>query len=155
MNDDHNVPHGLSAKPPEHVNTYQLNTPMTSPPDRIFDAWTSHFDTWFASPGETSMNARPGEPYWFNIRHEGACYPHYGRFLNVEAGRLIEQTWVTGENGTDGAETVVRIELLPRASGTDLRLRHRGFYEKESMRRHGESWPQTLKHLDDALTRGT
>lgn len=151
MNEDHDVPLGFSSALPEHVNTYVLNTSMVASADQIFDAWTNRFDTWFASPGEISMNAIPGAPYWFNVRHEGENYVHYGRFLHVEVGRLIEQTWVTGRNGTDGAETVVRVELFPKASGTDVRLVHSGFYDKESMRRHGSSWPQILQHLDDVL----
>jgi hypothetical protein len=65
---------------------------MVASPDQIFDAWVHHFDTWFASPGEISMIAVPGQPYWFNVRHEGEYYAHYGRFLNIETGRLIEQT---------------------------------------------------------------
>ena len=154
MNERHDqVPDG-SLHPAEHRNSFGVDRTMAASPDEIFDAWTNHFDTWFASPGEVSMNAVPGAPYWFDVYHQGEHYAHYGRFLRVEAGRLIEQTWVTGRNGTDGAETVVRVELVPLTSGTELRLTHSGFYDEESANRHRASWPQILEHLDSVLTSG-
>ena len=127
---------------------------MTASAKEVFDAWTLHFDTWFASPGEISMNVIPGEPYWFAVVHEGERYSHYGRFLRVEAGRMIEQTWITGRDGTDGAETVVRVELVPLSSGSVLRLEHGGFYDEATANRHRDSWPQILEHLDETLSKG-
>ena len=121
-----------------------------SPPD-IFHAWTEAFDTWFASPGAIRMVPVEGEPYWFDVVHDGDRHPHYGRFLALESSRLIEQTWVTGEGGTEGAETVIRIELAPNDGGTILRLSHGGFANKESAKRHADSWPQVLAHLDEVL----
>ena len=92
-----------------------------------------------------------GEPYWFDVEFEGNRHPHYGRFLALEANRLIEQTWVTGEGGTEGAETVVRIELAPNGEGAILRLRHGGFANEDSAKRHADSWPRVLTHLDEVL----
>lgn len=154
MNESHDQASLGSINPAEHRNSFVVDRTMAASPDEIFDAWTNHFDTWFASPGEISMNAVVGEPYWFDVHHQGVHYAHYGRFLRVEAGRLIEQTWVTGRSGTDGAETVVRVELVPSTSGTDLRLTHRGFYDEKSANRHRESRPQILEHLDSVLTGG-
>ncbi|MGD0391522.1 MAG: SRPBCC domain-containing protein [Acidimicrobiales bacterium] len=127
------------------------HTMGASPPD-VFRAWTEAFDTWFASPGAIRMSPVVGEPYWFEVIHDGSRHPHYGRFLALEPDRLIEQTWVTGEDGTEGAETVVGIELDPTDPGTILRLTHSGFANEESAHRHAEAWPQILMHLDDVLT---
>jgi uncharacterized protein YndB with AHSA1/START domain len=86
------------------------------------------------------------------VEHEGRRHPHYGRFLALEPGALIEQTWVTGRDGTDGAETVVTVELVPADPGTTLRLTHRGFHDEESARRHADSWPHILTHLDSVVS---
>jgi uncharacterized protein YndB with AHSA1/START domain len=125
---------------------------MTAAPNAIYAAWTERFDAWFAAPGVISMDARPGAPYWFETSHEGQRHPHYGRFLRVEPDRLIEQTWVTGREGTGGAETVVRVELTDSAVGTRMRLTHEGFYDKTSARQHADSWPRILEHLDQWLS---
>ena len=67
------VPDG-SLHPAEHRNSFGVDRTMAASPDEIFDAWINHFDTWFASPGEVSMNAVPGAPYWFDVYHQGEPY---------------------------------------------------------------------------------
>jgi uncharacterized protein YndB with AHSA1/START domain len=153
MNDHRDQPLDVSSSDSEQRHAFVIERRMAASAKAIFDAWTTHFDTWFASAGEMSMNASPGEPYWFNVVHEGERYAHYGKFLRVEYGRLIEQTWVTGRNGTDGAKTVVLVELESLEVGADLRLAHGGFYDEESARRHRDSWSQILEHLDASLRR--
>lgn len=55
------------------------------------------------------------------------------------------------EHGTDGAETVVTVELTPCASGTNLRLTHMDFYGEASAKQHEEGWHDVLGHLDGTL----
>ncbi len=125
---------------------------MSAEPMAIYRAWTEAFDTWFATAGAIRMNPRVGEPYWFEVVHDGVRHPHYGRFLALDPGVLIEQTWVTGQGGTEGAETVVRMELTGTNPGTRLRLTHRSFPDASSMQQHADSWPAILAHLDATLT---
>ena len=139
-----------SAHELEHA--FMIERDMRAAPDVVFTAWTQGFDTWFALPGAIAMNATVGRPYWFDVEHEGTHYSHYGRFLAVETDRLLEFTWVTGRNGTDGAETVVRVELTPLERGTHVRLRHGGFYDEAAATRHSGSWPGILEHLDAMLS---
>jgi uncharacterized protein YndB with AHSA1/START domain len=131
---------------------FRVERAMRSSPGSIFDAWTKHFDTWFARPGAIAMEATVGRPYWFDVEHDGAHYSHYGLFLAVEEPHLIELTWVTGRNGTDGAETVVRVELDAFEGGTYVRLSHGGFYDEAAAARHRDSWPGILERLDERLT---
>lgn len=132
----------------------EVRCDLAAPPDAVYRAWTERFDTWFATPGSVRMRPVVGEPYWFEVVHQGVRHPHYGRFLALVPGRLIEQTWVTGAGGTGGAETVVRVELAPEGDGTRVRLGHRGFADAVSARQHEESWPGILAHLDEVLAGG-
>jgi uncharacterized protein YndB with AHSA1/START domain len=136
----------------EGTHSFTVERMMQAPADAIFRAWTEEFDTWFAAPGSVVMRASVGEPYWFEVIHEGARHPHYGRYLALQPGRLIEQTWVTGRNGTDGAETVVRLDLTEEEAGTRLRLAHRGFFDAGASARAAQSWPHILAHLDEVLS---
>jgi hypothetical protein len=57
-------------------------------------------------------------------------------------------------DGTQGAETVLSIDLESRSSGCALMLTHSGFHDQERADHHGKSWEQILPRLDERLTNG-
>jgi uncharacterized protein YndB with AHSA1/START domain len=130
---------------------------MDSSADILFNAWTQQFGRWFAAPGTVLMNGEVNTVFYFEtiFKFEGETEaqrnPHYGRFLRLEENRLIELTWVTGEKGTKGEETVVTVEIEPNIDGTLLRLNHAGFPDAESRNQHEEAWPLVLEQLDNRM----
>ena len=117
----------------------------------IYQAWTQKFDAWFAEPGELLMTPQVDTPFFFYNRKDWGRHPHYGRFLALKKDELVEMAWVTGAGGTEGAETVVRVELSARPDGTQLRLTHSGFPHEASRDGHAANWPEALEGLDETL----
>lgn len=126
---------------------------MRAVPAVLYRAWTQEFDRWFAAPGTLLMQPRINVPFFFETRHLGARHAHYGRFVHLEAERLIEMTWVTAA-GTAGCETVVRVELQAHGGGSRLRLAHVGFPDAALCERHREAWPVVLAHQDEVYAPG-
>lgn len=134
----------LSARP------YELTVErvMAASASLLYLAWTRGFDIWFAEPDSVRMRPEVSEPFYFETLHEGTRQPHYGRFLRLEPDRLVEMTWVTGADGTEGAETVVTVRLIKQPRGIRLRLCHSGFASEQARDRHRAAWPAVLERLD-------
>lgn len=137
----------LSSRP------YNLNVErnMPFPAGVLYRAWTEQFDLWFADPGSVIMKAEVNTVFFFETSYEGKRHPHYGRFLRLEPEHLVELTWITGEGGTKGAETVVSIELIQYETWTSLKLSHAGFPDEESRNAHEQAWPFVLAQMESRL----
>ena len=127
---------------------------MDVKPEILFKAWTKEFDMWFAAPDSVLMVGLVNTPFFFETEYEPddnsgvQRYPHYGRFLQVIPNQLVQMTWLTGEGGTNGAETVVTVEIIPKGDKTVLRLTHSGFPEEALRDGHEAAWPMALEILE-------
>lgn len=124
---------------------------MRASPQALYKCFTTGWESWFALEGALIADPVLDGQLFFVVEHEGKRHPHYGRFLRLEPGRKVELTWLTGKDGTQGAETVLSVDLAPRERGCTLTLIHRGFYDQKRADHHGKAWEQILAGLDRRL----
>lgn len=143
----------MNIRPDLASRPFQLTVEraMLASPDVVYRAWTEQFDQWFAEPGTLLMKGEVNTPFFFETHFEGGRHPHYGRFLKLVPNELIEMTWVTGNPGTFGAETVITLELKPQNGGTLAKLTHAGFTDEKVRDGHEEAWPLALAILDQRM----
>jgi uncharacterized protein YndB with AHSA1/START domain len=143
----------MQAEPDLSSRPFQLavEREMVASPEQLFRAWTEQIGLWFAAPETVMMKPEINAPFFFATKYEGKLHPHYGRFLELEPSSLIKLTWVTGEGGTNGAETVVTVKLNRAGEGTRLMLSHAGFANEEAKKQHAQAWPLVLEQLDKTV----
>ncbi len=146
----------MSTQPDLSSRPHQLTVECTLAvsPDVVYRAWTEQFDQWFAEPGTVLMKGEVDVPFFFETHFEDQRHPHYGRFLKLDPDELVELTWLTGNPGTLGAETVITLELSPQNGGTSVKLTHAGFTDEKIRDGHADAWPQALANLDERMVEG-
>ncbi|MGH8651328.1 MAG: SRPBCC family protein [Gammaproteobacteria bacterium] len=139
--------------------TVERNFPVSA--TSLYKAWTQRFELWFAAPGSVLMRPEGNAPFFFETEFKfeshsvAQRHPHYGRFLQLVPDQLVQLTWVTGAGGTEGAETVVTVELKANAARTHLRLAHEGFATEAARNQHEHAWPTVLEHLEKRLVQSS
>jgi uncharacterized protein YndB with AHSA1/START domain len=137
----------LSARPFDCT----VERTLKASPEVVYSAFTVQFDKWFAAPGTLILNVEINAPFFFETRFAGERHPHYGRYLKLVPHKQLELTWVTGNPGTLGAETVVSIDLESHGGGTRIKLTHAGFPNGEARDGHAAAWPEVFAHLDRCM----
>lgn len=122
-----------------------------APADKVFKAWTdpASVKAWLADGKDIVIDAREGGLFYLEMPWKERIYPHYGRYLRVQAPHLLEFTWVS--EGTQGKESVVTIELVARGARTELTLKHEGLPSEATAEDHKGGWSDFLTRLVDRL----
>ena len=125
-----------------------VNRRLSAPPERVYRAWTdpATYKAWF-KPTRLIFRAGVDELFHWDAQFEGRGWPHNGRWLRLEKPRLLEMTWVS--EATQGMESIVRVELKPQGSGTDLTLTHSNLPDEKSRKDHERGWTSIVASLDD------
>jgi uncharacterized protein YndB with AHSA1/START domain len=138
---------------------FEIRRRFRSPRERVFGAWTRPEALrrwWFPSgwvPEAIELDLRVGGAYCVGMRRDamGAQVSVRGYFLEVQPPERLKFAW-RWEGAFDlMPETVVTIEFLEFAGGTELILRHENFADPELGRQHRSGWIAACARLDQAV----
>lgn len=131
------------------MKTFDLTVSRAIPasPDQVFDVWLdpkSPGGVWFGVE-RAIINPVVDGLFYHVVKYEGRSWPHYGRFIRLDRGQVIEHTWVS--EATRGLETIVTITLSRLEAGTEVTLHHANVPDDEMGRGHQEGWTSYLSML--------
>ena len=120
-------------------------------PEEIYDRWlnpTRPGGPWFGV-AKAIVNPVLDGLFYHCVHHEGRNWAHYGRFVTLDRGRRIEQTW--GSEATKGRETLLTLTFAPGGPESWVILRHVDLPDDEMGRRHQEGWTHQLAAMREAF----
>jgi uncharacterized protein YndB with AHSA1/START domain len=119
--------------------------------ERVFAAWLdpASLAQWMR-PGATTgasveVDPRVGGAFRIVMRHETGEHEHRGEYLAIEPPSLLAFTWISG--ATELQPTVVTVEFLERAEGTELILTHRRL-PHATIDSHRSGWTDIVRKLE-------
>jgi uncharacterized protein YndB with AHSA1/START domain len=135
------------------MGEFGLKIPRTydAPAKKVFDAWVNpkSVKSWLADGEDVVVDPRVGGLFYIEMPWEKRIYPHYGRYITVEAPRVLEFTWIS--EGTRGKESVVKIALKETGGKTQLTLTHDGLPDEEQVKNHTGGWSALLERLAERM----
>jgi len=123
----------------------------------LFDAWldAEAMSAWMtpkpSKRAEVTLDARVGGQFEIVMHGEHGTVPHRGVYRVIDRPRRLVFTWnspYAGENGS-----LVTVEFLARAGGTEIVLTHEKLPSAEAVAQHREGWSAILENLDKRLAR--
>ncbi len=120
-------------------------------PERVFRAWTDPEKArpWLSNGGDLVLQPHRGGLFYLDMIYGDHTYPHYGRYLQVEANRLLEFTWMS--QGTLGMESIVRVDFEAADGGTRVTLTHSGLPDEKNRADHEGGWKELLEWLEGRI----
>ena len=126
---------------------------------QLFDAWTTadQLKRWTCPDpnAEVSVNIdlRAGGHYSIRMDAEGGPFTAHGTYRVVDRPRRLVYTWAWREEAHPmREETLVTVELVQAADGTEVRLAHEGFPTPGDRDGHEQGWKICLDRLAELVT---
>jgi uncharacterized protein YndB with AHSA1/START domain len=127
-----------------------VRRPIAASPAELFDAWLDPqaLATWMRPSGirrtTATTDARVGGRYEILMEGEQTTYPHHGVYRLIDRPRRLVFTWISG--ATEGRETLVTVDFLPRGDLTEVVVTHERLPEGAG-ESHIEGWTSALARL--------
>ncbi len=134
------------------VTSLSLSRVIRAPREKVFAAWTdpAQLRKWWGPPGvscpEAEVDLREGGAYRItNLQPDGSIVWISGVFQRVLAPEELVYTWSVSV--VEGAPTLVRVQFLPHADGTEILLTHERFAVEALRDMHLQGWGGCIDKL--------
>lgn len=153
---------------PTETTTHSLTIRRTirAPRQRVFDAWVRpelRKKWWSAKAGMScdlaDIDARKGGHFRINMKDPEKNREHVcvGEFVEYDEPNKLVLTWSWEKEhaevvGTQAVDTIVTIEFMDAAGGTEIILTHERFKTADVCDDHKSGWTGCLDSLERVLS---
>ena len=130
--------------------------------ERVYRAWTDPAELvkWHA-PNERFVQTKVdvdnhvgGKRNTTMVHSDGDEFPITGHYVALEPNKMLSFTWEwTSPDGTE-RESLVTVDFLPVAEGTEITITHERLPHAESQQETSKGWTGCLEMLSGYLTDG-
>lgn len=137
--------------------TLEVRRHIPAPRAAVFHAWTSAASVrqWFSSPEapvrRATVEPRVGGRFRVECDYRGGVWTLDGVFREYDPPRRIAFTWVSSDIPAEH-ESVVAVDFLERAGGTDVVILQRGFPGEPKRAENESGWSELLGNLAGLTT---
>ncbi len=139
-------------------HTLAMSRRFAAPRERVFAAWTDRalVAQWFGPVDATctihEWDARTGGAYSLTMHDaDGDDMPLSGEFREIVPPERLVISWVWGQGGMAGRETILTLEFEDAGGDTILHLTHALLPDAEWARKHSMGWGSCLDALAASL----
>lgn len=142
-----------------NLTTLEFSRQIPASPEEVYDVWIDPQcpgGPWFSPQTEHQkskiiFDAKLDGLFYHCVMAGGQSWAHYGRFTQLERGKIVEHTWVC--EATKGRESIVTTTFEPRDGGTFVKLVHTGVPDDEPGRAQSSGWKWILGALADTMAK--
>ncbi len=139
----------------EHMKTMALTLKRTIPasPAQVYKEWLDPKSPCNPANGSLRMVYKPKLKglFYFVARNDGMEIPHYGQFLTLSPGKMIQQTWIG--RYTRGIESKVTTTFKKQGKDTLVTVHHSNLPDDSFGRMHDWGWNWYLDNLLKQFTK--
>ena len=116
-----------------------ISRTIDASPEEVCNAWLDpkKFATWMMG-AQIIMNPVVDGLYFINVDYKDRKWPHYGRYLAIQPGKRVKQTWMS--ESTHGLESILDVGFEPNGTKCNLTIRHTGLPDDNDGRQHEQGW---------------
>jgi uncharacterized protein YndB with AHSA1/START domain len=141
------------------LTNLEFSRQIPASPQEVYDVWidpTSPGGPWYSPQNEhqkskTIFDGKVDGLFYHCVMAGGQTWVHYGRFTQLERGKLAEHTWVC--EATKGRESIVTTTFESRDGGTLVKVVHAGVPDDEQGRAQEAGWKWILGALADTMAK--
>jgi uncharacterized protein YndB with AHSA1/START domain len=141
--------------------TLVISKTFNASPEEVFRMWTDPIEVakWYGPEGFTneihSFDLREGGEYSLTMKGpDGNGHLLKGTFTTIDAPKKLVFTWqwASGDMAaSDGAPTVVTVDIKPMGDTTEMTMTHAGFVDEQTKENHNKGWSSSFVKLEKLL----